>query len=507
MKKILLLILVLVAVGAAVAFYAQRQSHASAQAPKRLYTCSMHPQIVQDKPGNCPICGMTLTPKVEAPKPVAAKQLYTCGMHPQIVQDKPGNCPICGMKLTPLAPQASEHENAIAIDGATRQKMNLRVDAVTEGPVVRTVRTFGALEAAEPLVSTVTTKISGWIEKLLVASTGETVKAGAPLFEIYSSELYAAQVEYLTALRAAREAGLNDPELLEGARLKLKYFDISDAQIAALEKSGQPTKTLRVHAPRDGVVLEKMAVDGMRVDMGMPLYRIASLDTLWLVAQVYEKDLPFVHAGQSVELSFSGHKAGVAGKVEFVYPTVDEATRTGRVRVRVENDGSLRPGMYATAVIRAEVSPEAVLVPDMAVLRTGERNVVFVALEDGLFEPRDVKLGARTEGGLYQVLGGLSAGERVVTSGQFMLDSESQLREALRKMMKPGTGPGHEGHGATPSGAPQAGASGSGATMDAGHECCAGEAGGGTAGTSAPATAAPPQPKASAKPALPAHQH
>jgi multidrug efflux pump subunit AcrA (membrane-fusion protein) len=243
--------------------------------------------------------------------------------------------------------------------------------------------------------------------------------------------------------------------LRSSARQKLKLFDISEDQIAELEKTRQPQRTLRVNAPIDGVVVEKMAVKGQMVDAGMKLYRLADLSIVWVQSQIYEQDLALLKLGQEAEVSLSYlPDRKFRGRITYIYPTVDEKTRTARVRMEFHNPGLfLKPGMFATVEIHAELEPEALLVPDTAVLRSGDKNTVFVALDGGKFEPRSVTLGARSEGDQIQVLSGLKEGERVVTSGQFMLDSESQLREAIQKMLAPAAAPSatpreHAEHGA-----------------------------------------------------------
>jgi hypothetical protein len=217
---------------------------------------------------------------------------------------------------------------------------------------------------------------------------------------------------------------------------KLKYFDVPDAQIAELAKTRQLTKTLPVVAPISGFVIEKNIVAGQMVDAGMKLYRLADLGIVWVIAQVYEQDLPFVKLGQEAIVKVASlPDREFRGRVTFVYPTVDEKTRTARVRLEFENPGYfLKPGMFVSAVIHAQLEDSAVLVPESAVLRSGARNTVFVALDGGKFEARDVALGLEAESGMIQVASGLTAGERIVTSGQFLLDSESQLREAIEKM-------------------------------------------------------------------------
>ena len=361
------------------------------------------------------------------------RQLYTCGMHPQVIQDHPGNCPICGMTLTPVRKQAAADANAIAIDPVTAQNMGIRTGVVTKGPLRRTIRTVGVIDYDETAMVDVTTKYKGWIEKLYINATGQVVHRGEPLFEIYSPELYSAQTEYVLAVEDTTGALAG---MKAQAITKLRYFDISDDQIATIEKSRHATKTLRIDAPRDGTVVEKMVVTGQMVDEGMKLYRIADLSMVWVQVQIFEQDLPFVRVGQEalVTLSYLPDRE-FRGRVTFVYPTVDEKTRTVRVRMEFHNPGYfLKPGMFATVRLTAELTPDALLAPDTAVLRSGGHDTVFVALDHGRFDPRTVTLGPRDEHDQYQILSGLRDGERIVTSGQFMLDSESQLREAIAKM-------------------------------------------------------------------------
>ena len=279
-----------------------------------------------------------------------------------------------------------------------------------------------------------TTKFKGWIEKLDVDATGQLVHRGEPLFEIYSPELYSAEAEYLAMLNSTNGSG--GTTLRDAARDKLKFFDISDAQIADLEKSPAPKKTLEILAPADGFVIEKGIVQGQMVDAGMKLYRLANLGIVWVFAQVYEQDLPYVQLGQEATVKLSSlPDREFRGRVTYVYPNVDEKTRTAKVRLEFENPGYfLKPGMFVSAQITAELEPSALLVPDSAMLRSGEKNTVFVALPGGKFDPRTVVLGPESEHDMVEVISGLQEGERIVASGQFMLDSESQLREAIQKM-------------------------------------------------------------------------
>ena len=316
------------------------------------------------------------------------------------------------------------------------QNMNLRTAEVLRGPLRKTIRTVGAIDYNETALADVTTKFRGWIEKLNVDATGELVHRGEPMFEIYSPELYSAEVEYILALNSG---STNDPgiaALRETAATKLSFFDVPDAQIAALEKSRKALKTLPIDAPMSGFVVEKDVVAGQMVDAGMKLYRLADLSIVWVIAQIYEQDLAFVQLGQEAVVTVASMPdREFRGRLTYIYPSVDEKTRTAKVRLEFENPGYyLKPGMFVSVQIQTELEDSAVLVPDEAVLRSGAKNTVFVALAGGKFEARDVTLGVEAEDGMNQVISGLSAGERVVTSGQFLLDSESQLREAIDKM-------------------------------------------------------------------------
>ncbi|HWA86742.1 MAG TPA: efflux RND transporter periplasmic adaptor subunit [Opitutus sp.] len=397
-----------------------------------------------------------------APSLLAAKQLYTCGMHPQIIRDEPGNCPICGMALVPVrdnnagqsrsaAATEAGADRAIHIDAATIQRMNLKTGVVTHGPVLREFRTVGTVAYDESGLRDVTTKYEGWIEKLFVDQTWTAVKAGDPLFEIYSPDLYNAELNYLVALRSERSAGVPpasvdhpndrpanaDNPLTRAALARLQLFDVPDNFIAGLARTGQAARTFIYRAPADGIVIEKMAIQGGMIKPGELIYRLADLSSVWVLAQIYEQDLAFVRPGQEATVRVTyGPEHVVTGRVQTLLPQVEEQTRTATARIILPNpDGYLRPGMFVDVRFAAKLADDAVLVPDLAVVRSGEHNTVFVARNDGSFIPREVRLGARSQGDLYEVLSGLAAGERVVTSGEFMLDSESQLRDAIQKML------------------------------------------------------------------------
>src|SRR5678816_1944779 len=409
---------------------------------RALYTCGMHPQVVQDHPGDCPICGLKLEPVRKQPSPsskVSGKdagprkiEYYRSTMLLSEVSQSPRKDSM-GMDMVPVY-EGEDQSKTITVDPTTVQKMGVRTAAVMKGPLRRIILTVGAIDYNETALADVTTKFRGWIENLYVDSTGKQVRKGEPLFDIYSPDLYSAQNEYVLAQNQAGGSGLK-----ASARQKLKLFDISEDQIAQLEKSRQPQRTLRVDAPIDGIVVEKNAVQGQMVEAGMRLYRLADLGIVWVQSQIYEQDLSLLKLGQEAEVSLSYlPDRKFRGRITYIYPTVDEKTRTARVRMEFHNPGLfLKPGMFATVELHAELEPEALLVSDTAILRSGDKNTVFVALEGGKFEPRLVTLGPRGDNDQYEILTGLKEGERVVTSGQFLLDSESQLREAIQKMLNP----------------------------------------------------------------------
>jgi RND family efflux transporter MFP subunit len=448
MKKIqFIFFAVLLAVVAAGAISCGKNSGretASAPEAKTLYTCGMHPQIIQDHPGNCPICGMKLTPirKQSGVGATGERKIayYKSSMNPGETSPRPGKDSM-GMDMVPVYENAANESQNIAIDPATIQTMNIRTARVTRGPLRYVIRTVANVDYDETALADVTTKYKGWMEKLYVDATGALVNPGDPLFDIYSPELYSAQTEYLAALGGeSGSPSAEDRALLDSARTKLKFYDISDAQIAELEKTRTARKTLTISAPIAGFVVEKNIVEGQMVDAGMKLYRLADIGVVWVYAQIYEQDLPAVRLGQEATMTLSYlPDRKFRGRVTYIYPTVDEKTRTARVRMEFHNPGYfLKPGMFATVELVSDLAPSVLLVPDSAVLRSGEKNTVFVALPGGKFEARTVTLGQPGQNDMDQVLGGLSEGERIVTSGQFMLDSESQLREAIQKMNSPG---------------------------------------------------------------------
>ena len=371
-------------------------------------------------------------------------QYYTCGMHPWVVLPHPGNCPICGMKLVPLDP--AKFSGEVTIDPVVSQNIGVRVEKVEEGSTSGSIRTVGTVTYDETLLADVNLKVSGWIEHLNVDYLGAPVKRGQVLFSVYSPELYAAQGEYLLAYKASQRAksgtspaasGLAS-QLLDPARTKLGLYDVGPAALRALEARGKPLKTISISSPQNGVVIEKQAFEGMRVTPGTTAYRIADLSRVWVMATIYEYQSRQIELGQQATMTLTylpGEK--FEGKVVYIYPFLEEQTRQLKVRLEFENpDQKLKPGMYATVVFAGTKTESRALVSRSAVIDTGERQVAFVAKGEGRFEPRTVHMGAETDDGKVEILDGLRPGEQVVVSGQFLIDSEARMREALAKMMK-----------------------------------------------------------------------
>lgn len=355
-----------------------------------------------------------------------------------------------GMDYVPVYEnEAADGTDIVTISPAKVQKLGVVSAPVEMRTLTRTIRAVGTIEADERRLFVVNTKFEGWIEKLHVNATGESVRRGEPLMEVYAPELVVAEEEYLLALRSLRamsgaseETRAASRQLADAALKRLENWDISGDQLAELESSGTVTRTLTLRSPANGVVLEKSAIDGMKFMPGESLYRIADLSAVWVMAEVFEQDLGAVRVGQHADIEVNAYRGtAFSGKVDFVYPTVSNDTRTGKVRIVAANrDGRLKPGMYANVRLKAPVSDDPVpAVPQSAVIDSGVRQTVLVALGEGRFEPRDVELGMQADG-YYEVRGGLSPADRVVVSANFLIDAESNLRAALKAFSAPEPG-------------------------------------------------------------------
>ncbi|MCH9649350.1 MAG: efflux RND transporter periplasmic adaptor subunit [Deltaproteobacteria bacterium] len=419
---------------------------------KTLWTCGMHPQVLQDEPGQCPICHMDLTPleREEDNHEVSGERellFYRHPMDPSVTSPVPAQDEM-GMDYLPIyaddAVDSPGQSPQVRIDPGVVQNMNVRTAVARRRDIHHRVRTVGYLEYDQERMVSVTTKYSGWVEKVYVNDIGESVRKGQPLFEVYAPELVQTEQELLSALSFARNmeeapeaTRLRAEGLVEAARERLSYWDVSPRQVAELEASGKVFRTLTVTAPAGGVVMKRMpGLAGMAVTPGMQLFHLADLSSLWLSVEAYENQVAWIREGTPAEISLSYFPGeAFAGRVSFLAPEFSHETRTLPVKIAVPNrDGRLRPGMYATVVFAPVAQAEAVTVPVEAVLRTGEGAVVVVALGEGRFAPRDVRLGEEGEDHVA-VLEGIEEGEEVVTSAQFLLDSESSLREAIQKMV------------------------------------------------------------------------
>jgi Cu(I)/Ag(I) efflux system membrane fusion protein len=330
----------------------------------------------------------------------------------------------------------------VMVSDQNRQLLGIKTTVVEKRSMSQTIRTVGSVTYDETRVSRVHSKTEGWVEKLYVDYTGKFVKKGQPLFTLYSPDLLATQQEYLLALKARdRLADSSIPEVRSGAgslvnasKSRLSLWDISDDQIREIEKSGEFKKALTLYAPHSGFVIKKDINEGMKVMPDKELYTIADLSTVWVNVDIYEYDIPLIKVGQpaSLNLSYDPGKSFM-GKVSYIYPYLDEKTRTLKVRLEFPNsDFKLKPDMYVNAEIKVDAGKH-LAVPEEAVLNSGIRKVVFVDKGNGHYEPKEVKLGAKMDG-YYQVLSGLEEGEKVASSSAFLLDSESRLSEAMGAM-------------------------------------------------------------------------
>jgi Cu(I)/Ag(I) efflux system membrane fusion protein/cobalt-zinc-cadmium efflux system membrane fusion protein len=405
----------------------------------------MNPTEIYDKPGKSAM-GMDLVPvyddELDSPETGSRAEreiaYWRAPMNPTEIYAKPGKSAM-GMDLVPVYEDELVSGVEVSVDPVTQQNMGIRTAIVKKEPLAFTIRTYGHVTSDETRTAQINIKTNGWIERLYVDFTGKPVVKGEPLFEIYSPELLAAQEEYLVTYRNMQRLNNRDSEgLLGSARRRLEYFDIAASEIELIEKSGQVKKTILVRSPLSGFVIQRQVEEGGYVKAGTMLFRIADLSRIWVEAHIYEYEFSWVAAGQIAEMTLPYQPGKVfSGRVAYVYPYLQPKTRDVVIRLEFENpDLALKPDMYADVRIKSDFGREGLVIPSEAVIRSGERNVVFVTRGDHKFAPRDVTLGLPVDGGKIQILTGLAAGEIVVTSGQFLLDSESKLKEAVQKMLE-----------------------------------------------------------------------
>ena len=420
----LVVILLVAAGGGAYYLWHQKQAGKGAQEAKQgqqgkqLYTCAMHPFIIRDKPGSCPICGMTLVKKIDTGTTEAANQ-------------------------TPEQKQQAAMLGHVSLSPTQMVMANVATTEAKAMPLNKEINAVGIVQYDQSRQAKVTAWVAGRIDRLHVNKVGEYVTRNKPVAEVYSPDLVSAQQEYLLALKS-REQFRSSPiqsisqggeGLVASARQRLKLMGVKDGQIAGLEKAGQPNIRLSIYTPLSGVVIDKVALEGQYVNVGDPLFNIADLSTVWVEVEVYENEFPNIRIGQMVDIISQSYPGKTFwGRVAFIYPFLDPKTRTVKVRVEIPNPGlKLKPDMFVNATVKVPLG-SSIVIPVSAVMDTGKRQVVWVEMKPGMFEPRDVKVGVRS-GDNIQILSGLKAGEKVASSGGYLIDSEAQLK---------GGGGGHE---------------------------------------------------------------
>lgn len=400
-------------------------------------------------------------PDSEQTEAAAPSQVWTCSMHPQIRKNAPGNCPICGMDLIPLRSGGSSNEAAFPADAMQMSEeaialANIQTSVVSRKNPVKEILLYGVIAPDERRLQSQTAHTGGRIEKLFVDFTGETVRAGQPLVTLYSPELLTAQQELLEALKLKE----TQPQLLQAAREKLRLWKLTDGQIAQIETSGIVSPTVDIKSTTSGIVMSRKISEGDYVSSGGVLFEVADLSSVWAMFDAYEVDLAFLKVGDRLDFTVQAVPGKVfTGKISFIDPILDQTTRTARVRVEIPNPNLLlKPEMYANATVTASLQQfnNQIVIPQSAVLWTGKRSIVYVSLTEydvPVYQLREVELGPSL-GNSYVVLDGLEDGELIVSNGVFAIDASAQL-EGKRSMMNDESGrvvTGHEGHDMSGSG-------------------------------------------------------
>ncbi len=359
---------------------------------------------------------------------------YTCPMHPSVHQATAGQCPICGMTLTPVSEQEVK-EGVIRVDYKRRQLIGVRTGVVEQKDLVQHIRTVGTIAYDQTRLADVSLKFAGWIRTLYADSIGKKVKRGHTLFTIYSPEVYSAEQELLTAQSSgivALDGGMPNPKdfMAQAIRQRFRLWDVPSGVVDHVIKKHETMRYIPIVSPASGYVVEKNVVEGSSVKPGQRLFRIANLDKVWIEAELYESELPMVKVGQEAQITLAYvPDRTFKGKVTFIYPYLDNGTRTGRVRIELPNrDVELKPDMYANVAIDIDLG-QKLLIPDSAVIYAGPRRIVFVDLGGGKLKPQEIKVGVHSDD-MYEVVSGLHAGQSVVTSGNFLIGAESRLKSA-----------------------------------------------------------------------------
>ncbi|EDN68112.1 Secretion protein HlyD [Beggiatoa sp. PS] len=437
------------------------------------YVCPMHPHIVRPEPGNCPICGMNLVKKEIKPEPSeslakaeedtplehARKHLdakYVCPMHPHIVRPEPGNCPICGMNLVKkeIKPESKKpamkseankqagHNKypTVTVRPEIIQKMGVRTTTLKIGTLQKIIKTVGYVTYNEDKMRHIHPRSSGWVEKLHLRREGDFIKHGQMLLEMYSHEVLEAQQDFLVALRTrSKGTNLNPKRYRNAIRNRLRLLGVPDSTIREIERLNRSLNNIPLFAPQSGTVTRLNIREGMYVTPSLEMFTIVDLSTIWVMVEVFEHQLDWVQEGLKAEMKIPALPGREwKGQVDYIYPELEPKTRTLKARLRFDNfEGRLKLNMFAEVIIHSQPKKNILTIPQQALIMTGERESVIKALGDGRFKPVDVKTGMRSQGEI-EILSGLKSGDKIVLSGQFLIDSEANLQASFLRFSEAG---------------------------------------------------------------------
>lgn len=420
---------------------------ASSQDTSQLYTCGMHPDILSEEPGNCPICEMKLTPVKNESVKTGEKEVayWVAPMDANEIYDSPGKSKM-GMDLVPVYEDEVSGGSIVSIDPVIQQNMNVRTELIKEKSLRSSLVTNAVVTVDERKEYLISSRIGGWIETLNVNYTGQPVSKRQILLEIYSPELVSAQEEFLTALRYKASMDSSDnisikgsaEELIKNSKRKLLLLRMSEKEINQLQQTKEVRTYVPVYSPAKGLVLRKDITEGEKIIKGQMLMHVADLSNIWIMADVYEHELGKVELGSDALVIFNSFpESKYIGKVSFIDPVLDPETRTVKVRIELDNPGlKIKPSMLARVEFKGKENKPLPIIPEEALIRTGMKNIAVLALGNGKFKPVEIKLGMYSNG-YYEVLDGLEPGNRIVTSAQFLIDSESSLKSALKQFSAP----------------------------------------------------------------------
>lgn len=383
-------------------------------------------------PKAAPDLGSTPLTERHEHKEAAAAVKYICPMHPQIVRDAPGTCPICGMALVARSPK-QQHQTTptVEVSGAIAQAMNIRSLKVKKGTLWRYIKTLGRISYDETHLVHIHSRASGWVEGLKIAAEGDPVRQGQDLLELYSPEILDAQVNYLIALGPTT----TDTERQNKAKNRLLLLDVPEDTITAISKAGESRRRIPIRSPQNGVITSLLIRDGMYVKPETELMTLADTSRLWVVADIYEHQIDWIRPGLEAEISTPALPGrSWKGQLEYIYPELDPKTRTLKVRIAFDNpDSLLKPNLFANVTIYGGPKKDILTLPREALILEANRSLVIRRLDDGRFQPVKVKTGMRTADEV-EILSGLKAGDEVVVSGQFLLDSEANIQASLNRL-------------------------------------------------------------------------